>query len=222
MSAGIPVLRAEDLTRRFGDRDVVQGVLLGLEPGESAAVLGPSGSGKTTLLHMIGILERPTRGRVLLDGADAWSGGAAQRARRRLCSIGFVTQQGNLIGHLSARDNVALPSWRKSGYRAGALRKADEILEQLGVSAVAAERAATLSAGEAQRVAIARALVNAPRLLLADEPTANVDSENGARILEALSMAQRQGAATLLVTHDAAVAARMGRILRLLDGRLIS
>jgi ABC-type lipoprotein export system ATPase subunit len=197
----------------------VRGAALALAAGEAVALLGPSGCGKTTLLHMLGLLERPSAGRVFVDGADAWSQPTAARARLRLARIGFVFQQGNLLPHFSARENVALPAWHLSGARADALRRADELLEKLGLAARRDVDAARLSGGEAQRVAIARALINRPGVLLLDEPTGNLDTASAAVVLDALAEV-RARTAVLLVTHDPNVAARLDRTVHMLDGAL--
>jgi putative ABC transport system ATP-binding protein len=215
-----PVLRAASLARRYGDVQAVTEVSLHLDVGEPVALMGPSGCGKTSLLQMIGLLDRPSSGRVLLGEIDAWSLGASERAGLRLSHIGFVFQQNNLFAHLSARENVALPLWRLAGDRRAALAEADALLDRFGLGHRREARAALLSTGESQRVAIARALVNRPRLVLADEPTGSLDSAAAATVLAALDEVCATGAALLLVTHDAAVAARARRTLRMRDGKL--
>jgi ABC-type lipoprotein export system ATPase subunit len=215
-----PVASAHELARRFGDRSPVDGASLRIAAKESVAILGPSGCGKTTLLHMLGLLEPPSSGQVLLGEVDAWAQPASARARLRLTYIGFVFQVNNLLGHLSARDNVALPAWLKHGRRKAALASADAWLNRVGLFERRHEHAARLSTGEAQRVAIARALINEPKLVLADEPTGSLDSKNAARVLEALLAACSQQAALLLVTHDLALASRLSRRLQMRDGKL--
>jgi ABC-type lipoprotein export system ATPase subunit len=216
------VVRAEALNRQVGQRSIVSEASLALRKGESVALFGPSGSGKTTLLQMIGLLDRPSAGSVYFgdDPDDAWAYTATARSALRLATIGFVFQQHHLLDQLSARDNVALPAWRLGGSRADALARADELLEAVGLKSRADARAIHLSVGEAQRVAIARALVNAPPLILADEPTGSLDSVAGARALEAVLAARDRGAALLIVTHDESIAARTDRVLRMHDGRL--
>ncbi len=213
-------LHVEEVTRRVGGRAIVAGASLSVEAGEWVALVGPSGCGKTTLLQMIGLLETPTSGRVLLDGTDGHAEGAQRRAWLRLQRIGFVFQQGNLLPHLSARENVALPAWRLGGSRGPAMGAADRLLERLGLAERAGARAAVLSTGEAQRVAIARALINRPRLVLADEPTGSLDAGSVAAVLEALDAIAADGAALLVATHDGAVAERAGRTLAMRAGRV--
>ena len=215
------VARAEGLTRRFGQVTAVAGVSLGIAAGEWVSLVGPSGCGKTTLLQMLGLLDRPTAGRLRLAGVDPWSGGASARTRLRRERIGFVFQGNNLVEHLTARDNVALPAWRLLGRRGAALAAADVLLEKLGLSARAGTRASLLSMGEAQRVAVARALVNRPAVVLADEPTGNLDQASGETVLAALGEVRAAGSALLLVTHDAGIAARADRTLVMSDGRLL-
>jgi ABC-type lipoprotein export system ATPase subunit len=213
-----PVLAIEGLTRRLGGREIVAGASLAIAGAESVALMGPSGCGKTTLLQMIGLLDRPDGGTVRLSGEDAWAAPNAVRAELRLLRLGFVFQQNNLLDHLSARENVALPAWRASGDRRAALARADELLERFGLAARAKARAGELSIGEAQRTAVARALVNRPRLILADEPTGSLDAASAAAVMDALIGAA--DVALLVVTHDAEVAARASRQVRMRDGVL--
>jgi putative ABC transport system ATP-binding protein len=209
------ILEVDGLVRRFGDRDVVAGAALSIDAGESVALMGPSGCGKTTMLQMIGLLDAPTSGHITLCGREPWRESAAMRAEMRLAWLGFVFQHNNLIGHLSALDNVALPAWRATGSRAAAGARAGELLDRLGLAARATARASDLSVGEAQRVAVARALVNKPRLVLADEPTGSLDAVAATAVIDALLAGD---AALLLVTHDPDVAARASRQLKMKDG----
>ena len=213
-------LHVEEVTRRVGGRAIVAGASLSVEAGEWVALVGPSGCGKTTLLQMIGLLETPTSGRVLLDGTDGHAEGAQRRAWLRLQRIGFVFQQGNLLPHLSARENVALPAWRLGGSRGRGWGAAGGLRAGGGLAPGGAARAAVLSTGEAQRVAIARALINRPRLVLADEPTGSLDAGSVAAVLEALDAIAADGAALLVATHDGAVAERAGRTLAMRAGRV--
>jgi ABC-type lipoprotein export system ATPase subunit len=219
--SGEVVLRAEALVRRVGEMAIVAGASLEIGAAESVALLGPSGCGKTSLLHMLGLLDRPAEGRVLLDGRDPWAASANTRADLRLRRFGFVFQQHNLLGHLTALENVALPAWRVSGSRSSAEDAARRLLDRFGLLARAATKAAVLSTGEAQRVAIARALINRPGVVLADEPTGSLDSASAEPVLAAMSEICDGGAALLVVTHDTSVAARANRTLRMRDGRLV-
>jgi ABC-type lipoprotein export system ATPase subunit len=215
------VLEAQRVTRRIGDREIVSGVNVTLSAGESVALVGPSGCGKTSLLQMLGLLDRPDDGVVKLGADDAWSISGAQRARHRLERIGFVFQQHNLFESMTALENVALPAWRKTGSRAEATKRARELLDRFGLSRVSGTRAAELSGGEAQRTALARALVNDPELVLADEPTGNLDSASSEAVIASLFEICARGAALLVVTHDTEIASRATRQLRMLDGRLV-
>jgi len=217
-----PLAELADASRVYDAGRVValRGVSLRVAPGESLAVVGPSGSGKSTLLHLLGGLEAPSRGRVLFEGREpsgprAWS---RLRARR----IGFVFQAYHLLPALTAWENVQVPML---GVVAGAARRAERaraLLERLGLGARLHHRPAALSGGERQRVAIARSLVNAPDLILADEPTGNLDSATSAEILGLLvEVRAERGAALVLVTHDAAAAARAERVVRLVDGAVV-
>lgn len=212
------VLVVEDVRRVFAKREVVGGVSFAIADGEHVALMGPSGCGKTTLLQMIGLLDRPDSGQIRLGGVAPWSEPAAIRAELRLGTLGFVFQHSNLIDHLTARENVALPAWRAGTSRTAALQRADELLEPLGVAPRARALARELSIGEAQRVAVARALVNRPKLVLADEPTGSLDAESAKAVLGAMLAA---GTAVLVVTHDPEVAARTARTLRMRDGKLV-
>jgi putative ABC transport system ATP-binding protein len=214
------ILRAQELTRRFGEVTAVSGVTLALDAGEWVSLVGPSGCGKTTLLQMLGLLDRPTTGDLQFAGIDPFRISPAARTRLRCEKIGFVFQGNNLIDHLTALENVALPSWRLHGSRAPAFVAAGVLLERFGLSARAGVRAAALSMGEAQRVAIARALINQPLLVLADEPTGSLDGALGETVLAALAEVCAAGAALLVVTHDATVAARGQRIVSMSDGRI--
>ncbi len=213
------VLRAQALAKRVGEVAVVADASLAVDAGEWVSLVGPSGCGKTSLLMLLGLLDRPDAGQLWLDDKDVAAWSATARARARLAHIGFVFQTQNLLDHLTTRENVALPAWRTGGSRSAAMRAADELLERFGLAHRAGARAGVLSTGEAQRAAISRALVNRPRLVLADEPTGSLDSANAATVLDALGEVTASGAALVVATHDAAVAAR-GRQVAMRDGRL--
>jgi len=199
----------------------LRGLTLSIERGDYLAITGPSGSGKSTLLYLAGGLDRPTQGRVLFDGSEPktparWT---ALRARR----IGFVFQSFHLIAGLTAAENVEIAMFGVLSGERQRRRRVAELLDRVHVSHRSGHRAAELSAGESQRVAIARALANAPEIVLADEPTGNLDSRSGGEVLELLEELRRQDGITLaLVTHDARVAARAGRVVGLLDGQIAS
>lgn len=216
-----PILHADALTRRFGELAIVDDVSLEITAGEWVSLVGPSGCGKTTLLMMLGLLDRPSTGRVVLDNEDASNWSRAARALARLRKIGYVFQASNLFDHLTTRENIALPRWRATGSRSNALREADRLIERFDLASRASARAGTLSAGEAQRAAIARALINEPVLVLADEPTGSLDSANTELVLAALAEVTARGAGLLVATHDTHVAER-GRRMTMRDGRLSS
>jgi putative ABC transport system ATP-binding protein len=217
------LLRALELVRRFDGSSppALEGVSLELAPGEFVAVAGPSGSGKTTLLAMLGGLDRPTSGRVLLGGEDLYARSADALARLRAASVGFVFQSHNLIPTLTAQENVALAVRRVRG-AAGAERGARAALGALGLATRLQRLPGALSLGEQQRVAVARALAVAPALLIADEPTASLDGAHGEQVLDAIDSLRRGGCAVLLASHDERCLRRAGRVLHLLDGRPVA
>jgi ABC-type lipoprotein export system ATPase subunit len=199
----------------------VADVSLTLEPGEFVVLTGPSGSGKTSLLSLIGALDRPTAGRVLVDGAPL-DGGAEQRARYHREVVGFVFQHHHLFAHLPARVNVELPLLGAGFGRGERRERATKLLEEVGLGHRLDEPAAHLSGGERQRVALARALANDPRLLLADEPTGALDSESTQRVLELLeAVRDRRGMTLLVVTYDPLIGQRADRVLHMRDGRVV-
>ncbi len=219
------MLIADDLqkTYRSGGRPLsaLQNVSFRVEPGETVAIVGPSGSGKTTLLGLLAGLDRPTAGRVLLDGTDLGALSEDDRARLRREKIGFVFQSFQLIPTLTARENVAVPL-DLAGDRGGAAR-ADELLERVGLGGRGHHFPAQLSGGEQQRVALARAFIHRPSILFADEPTGNLDAATGARIIELMMELNREVGTTLvLVTHDLDLAGRARRVIRLADGAVVS
>ena len=211
------MLELRDAKRSYGSVDAVAGVSLTVVPGELLVVAGPSGSGKTTLLQLLGALDRPTAGSVLLGGRDLSEMGEGELARVRRESLGFVFQQFNLIPTMNALQNVEA-ALAPAG---GALRpRAQELLERVGLGDRLTHLPSQLSGGEQQRVAIARALANRPRILLADEPTGNLDSATGDEIVGLLRSLVDDGLALVLVTHDPAIAAAGDRVVRMRDGRL--
>ena len=206
---------------------VLRGVNLRVESGEFVAVVGASGSGKSTLLHLVGLLDRPDEGQVELDGVDIAGLSAGRRNRLRCGDIGFVFQFYHLMGELNVLENVLLPAMVASplaGWPVGrqaARERAAELLGQMGLAKRLKHRPKELSGGERQRVAIARALVNSPGIVLADEPTGNLDSKTGRQIMDVLERLNRDAGQTLLmVTHDANLAKRADCIVHLADGRI--
>lgn len=219
-------MRARGLTKRYRVGSTVVDALAGIDlevaDGEWVAVEGPSGSGKSTLLNLIGGLDRPTSGSIGVAGRNlaALDGGALARHRRE--TVGFVFQAFRLLARLTARENVALPLLLAGRARADAERRADELLERVALAPRAAHRPPELSGGEQQRVAIARALVNGPRLLLADEPTGNLDAAAAADVFRLLVDLRRHGGlAVIVATHDADIARGAERVLRLRAGRVV-
>jgi len=203
------------------EHPALNGVSLGIGGGEFVAVMGPSGSGKSTLLNLVAGLDRPTSGRVLVDGRDLGQAGEAELARYRRDRIGFVFQFFNLLGSLSVLENVMVPAQLAGRSSGAARRRAEELLGQLGIADQAGRYPARLSGGQAQRVAIARALVNRPLLLLADEPTGALDTRSGEQVMDLLVELNQGGQTVLLVTHDAKLAARYTRrVVSLVDGRV--
>jgi putative ABC transport system ATP-binding protein len=193
-----------------------------IEEGEFVAIMGPSGSGKSTLLHLMGGLDRPSSGAVWLRGADLSKLGDKDLARMRRTSLGLVFQFFNLLPVLAARENVALPLILNGTGRADALRRADETLARVGLAARGVHRPSELSGGQQQRVAVARALVIEPALILADEPTGNLDSQSSDEIVGLLRRAVDEWGRTIVtVTHDARVAAHADRIIFLNDGQIV-
>ena len=201
--------------------EVLKGADLVLHPGEAVALVGPSGAGKSTLLHISGLLERPSAGFVFISGADCTALGDGERTAIRRREIGFVYQQHRLLPEFSALENVVMPQ-RIAGLGKGeAFERAGALLDMMGLSARASHRPAELSGGEQQRVAIARAVANAPRLLLADEPTGNLDPRTAERVFTGLmEIVRKSGLAALIATHNHELAERMDRTVSLTGGLL--
>ena len=218
------MLRCETLTRTFlsggHELPVLKSITLDVPDGSFVAILGPSGSGKSTLLGLLAGLDRPTTGRVWLDGVELGSLSEDERARLRGQKVGFVFQSFQLIPTLTARENIQVPLELRG---LEAQRRADELLGRVGLTGRGHHYPAQLSGGEQQRVALARAFSHRPRVLFADEPTGNLDAATGARVIELMSELNREVGTTLvLVTHDQSLAGRAGRIVRLHDGALLS
>ena len=219
----LTLLVVDSLTRQFPTRgaplEVLRGVTFALEAGESAAIVGPSGSGKSTLLHVIGTLDRPTSGRVLVDGADPFQLDEPALAAFRNRQIGFVFQDHHLLPQCTVIENVLVPTLA-SGITDDDIVRARMLVERIGLGERLDHRPAELSGGERQRVAIARALVRRPRLVLADEPTGNLDRTTANEVSTLLLDLQRdEGTALLVVTHSLELAGRLGRCWELDEGR---
>ncbi|WUP79273.1 ABC transporter ATP-binding protein [Microbispora hainanensis] len=200
--------------------DALRGVDLRIGQGEFAAIVGPSGSGKSTLMHLLGCLDRPTSGTLRVNGVDVATLDDARLADLRNRAIGFVFQSFHLLPRTSALDNVALPLVYRGVPRAVRRERARAALEAVGLGHRLTHRPSQMSGGEQQRVAIARALVGDPRVLLADEPTGNLDTRNGEEVMGLLERLNEGGVAVVLVTHDADVAARARRQIHVRDGRI--
>ncbi|MCM2254494.1 MAG: ABC transporter ATP-binding protein [Vicinamibacteria bacterium] len=217
--------RLEDVSKDYAlgrtQVSALRGVSLAVEPGEFVAVAGPSGSGKSTLLNLVGCLDHPSAGRVVVDGRDVAALDDDALSDLRAQKIGFIFQSFNLIPVLSALENVEFPLLFRGLPRAQSRARAERALDEVGLGDVARHRPDELSGGQRQRVAIARALVTAPVLVLADEPTANLDSKTGEAILDLmLDLNRKQGTTFIFSTHDPKVLVHAQRVLRLADGRL--
>ena len=201
--------------------EVLKGISLKVQEGEFLAVMGPSGAGKSTLLHILGLLDRPTKGEVVLKGKETNSMGDKERAYLRNRFLGFVFQAHNLLPEFTALENVAIPLIIQGEKGTQAKDKAVYILEKVGLGTRIHHKPGELSGGEQQRVAIARALVHSPDLLLADEPTGNLDRERSIQLMELLlSLHREQGMTVIMVTHDHQLASMAQRVIRLVDGQL--
>ncbi len=221
-----PVLSLAGITRRYrsGDSEltVLDGVDLDIAPGEIVGLIGPSGSGKSSLLHAAGMLERPSGGDVRIAGASGWSLGDDARTEIRRNRIGFVYQFHHLLPEFDALHNVALPALIAGRPRREALAEAERLLGIMGLANRVRHQPAQLSGGEQQRVAIARAMVNNPLLILADEPTGNLDPDTSTIVFGALSdLVRKEGAAALIATHNLELAKYMDRVMALDHGKLV-
>jgi lipoprotein-releasing system ATP-binding protein len=220
-------LRLDAVERRFrteaGELSVLRGADLTLSVGEIVALVAPSGTGKSTLLHLAGLLERPDSGEVFVEGRAVGSLGDDARTAIRRNAIGFVYQFHHLLPEFTAAENVLLPQLAAGVTRAAASQRTDRLLHGFGLAGRENHRPGKLSGGEQQRVAIARALANQPRIVLADEPTGNLDVGTSGLVFEELLRAVRlQGVAALIATHNPDLAARMDRVVTLRDGRVVA
>lgn len=220
-----PLLRLHDIQKAYHTENVtthaLAGVTIEIGRGEYVAISGPSGCGKTTLLSVLGLLDTPDSGQYVLEGVPVESLSNAERARVRNRQIGFIFQSFNLIGDLTVRENVALPLTYRSMEPADRDGRVQVALERVGMAHRANHYPAQLSGGQQQRVAVARAVAGDPVLLLADEPTGNLDSANGDGVMELLSELHQQGTAICVVTHDPRYAAQAERTVAMLDGRVV-
>jgi putative ABC transport system ATP-binding protein len=219
------VLELDGVTKVYGEQPPVtalEEVSFSIRKGELAAIVGPSGSGKSTLLHVIGTLERPSSGVVRIDGVDAAGLSDGEVSLLRAREIGFVFQQFFLAEHATVRENVADGLLYAGVPAAERYERADEALARVGLSKRAGFKPTKISGGERQRVAIARALVGRPAIVLADEPTGNLDSATGASIMKLIRELNADGATILLITHDGGLARRLPRKIRMLDGKVVS
>ena len=223
--SGRPVLELDGISRVYGGQPpvaAVRDVSFAVEPGELVAIVGPSGSGKSTLLHLMGTLDRPTSGVVRIAGVEPAQLGDRDLSLLRAREIGFVFQQFFLAEHATVRENVADGLLYAGVPAAERYRLAEEALERVGLSDRATFKPTRISGGERQRVAIARAVIGRPTIVLADEPTGNLDSTTGASIMELLRDLNAAGATIIMITHDAGLADQLPRRIRMLDGQMVS
>ena len=222
----VPLLQVRNLTHSFleGEEKVhaLRGVSFNANQGEITSIIGPSGCGKSTLMYLLGLLDQPDSGEIIINNNSISKLNEIQRTQLRNEKIGFIFQFHFLIKELSARENVALPAIKKGDDSEDALERADQILNQLGLSEKLDRFANKLSGGEQQRVAIARALINSPSLILADEPTGNLDTANSEIVFDLLqSLSREQNLAVLLVTHNNQLARRCDRFISMNDGLIV-
>ncbi len=226
MNGEEPIVQLQGVIKRYQMGTVtveaLRGIDLSIYPGEYVAVMGPSGCGKSTLLNMLGCLDRPTEGRYLLGGLDVSRLDDDALSEIRGTRLGFIFQSYNLIQQLDVLENIELPLYYQLRPRPDGRRRALELAERVGLSERLHHKPMELSGGQQQRVGIARALVNDPLVLLADEPTGNLDSRSGAEILELFDELHRQGKTIIMVTHDPEIGRRAERVVRLKDGQIES
>ncbi len=220
------LIELTDVTKRYrvGDQEIraLDGINLTIEQGEYAAIIGPSGSGKSTLMHLLGCLDIPTTGKVVIDGVDVSHASDGRLAEMRNAKIGFVFQSFNLLGKFTVLENVELPMIYSGVSKKERRDRAIAAVERVGLMNRAKNTPLQLSGGQMQRVAIARALVNDPRIIFADEPTGNLDSSTGASILQLFRELSEQGRTIVLVTHDAEIADNAPRRIEIRDGKIVN
>jgi len=218
------ILETRDVTKRYLLEDIevnaLAGVSIAIHAGEMVSIMGPSGSGKSTLMHIVGLLDTPTTGQVILEGEDVSDLSPNQLAELRNKHIGFVFQAFNLLPRTTAQANVELPLAYGGASGTERIRRAREALQRVGLGDRMGHLSNQLSGGQQQRVAIARALVNNPSIVLADEPTGNLDSRSGIEVMAILQELHAQGSTIVLVSHDERVASHADRVIRVLDGRV--
>ena len=215
------IIEAKNIHKSFGTLEVLKGVDFSVEPGEVVAIMGASGAGKSTLLQILGTLLTPDEGSLSIDGTDVLSLGARPLADFRNRRIGFVFQAHHLLPEFTAVENVMIPSLIGGTGNKQARERAQELLALVGLEARFSHKPSQLSGGEQQRVAIARAVVSGPKLILADEPTGNLDSKNGLEVMQLLTQLNQEGTTVLMVTHSERDAGYAQRIINLLDGQVV-
>ena len=217
------ILSGTELSKKYGDLEVVKNVSLAIDAGEFVCLVGKSGCGKTTLLSLLSGLEKPTKGRVILNGKEIDGASEDELALFRRENVGFIFQSFNLIPTLSAWENVALPLFPVKMTNEERRKRATELLNKMELGHRIEHLPSALSGGEKQRVAIARALINNPKIIFADEPTGNLDSSTGEAIMDILNKLHRdEGVAILMVTHEAELAKAANRVIRMKDGEVVS
>lgn len=216
------MITINNITKKFGDLEVLKGISISIDKGEVVSIVGPSGAGKTTLLQIMGLLDAPTSGEVLIDGRSVTNLKAKELAKVRNTQIGFVFQFHQLLPEFTARENVMIPALIAGRSRRDAGRKADELLSFMGLSDRANHKPRQLSGGENQRVAVARALVNDPTIILADEPSGSLDSRNKAELHQLFfDLRDKMGQTFVIVTHDEQLASLTDRTIHLKDGLVV-
>ncbi len=219
------MLAMRDLARTYRtdtiETTALDGIDLDIADGEFVAIMGPSGCGKSTLLNVIGMLDSPSSGSYVFNGQEVAGLAESKLAEVRKANIGFIFQSFNLVDELSVRENVELALLYHNVAASERRRRADEVMDKVGIGHRAKHRPSQLSGGQQQRVAVARALVGAPKLILADEPTGNLDTQHGEEVMKMLQALNREGATIVMVTHSASHADYAGRVVNMLDGRIL-